>query len=50
MVFTNPLLIHKKGFVEVSKVFLGDQNVKLDVWRFKGVLVEALNHLTKLSR
>lgn len=45
-IFTNPVAFHKNGFDFVRRTFMDNQNVKLDVKRFRGVLLEALDHLT----
>ncbi|KAJ3692400.1 hypothetical protein LUZ60_012750 [Juncus effusus] len=45
-IFRNPVAFHTKGFQFVKETFLDDQNVRLDVKRFRGVLLEALDHLS----
>ncbi|KAJ4808148.1 Glycosyltransferase family 61 protein [Rhynchospora pubera] len=45
-VFRNPVAFHKNGFDFVKKTFMDNQNVRLDVKRFRSVLLEALDHLT----
>ncbi|WOL12498.1 hypothetical protein Cni_G21265 [Canna indica] len=44
-VFTKPLSFHGRGFHVLRSTFMKQQNVKLDVKRFRGVLWEALVHL-----
>ncbi|XP_064946068.1 alpha-1,3-arabinosyltransferase XAT3-like [Musa acuminata AAA Group] len=44
-VFANPESIHKQGWFKLGNVFLKQQNVKLDVSRFRSVLVKALELL-----
>ncbi|XP_072960828.1 alpha-1,3-arabinosyltransferase XAT3-like [Typha angustifolia] len=44
-IFTNPFAFHKRGFDFIRKTFMDQQNVKLDVRRFRSVLLEALDHL-----
>jgi len=45
-IFKNPVAFHNRGFDVVKQTFMDKQNVKLDVKRFRGVLLEALDHLT----
>jgi Glycosyltransferase 61 len=49
-VFTNPQELHKQGWMAMYSVYLVEQNVKLDVNRFRGVLVDILNSLTDQQR
>ncbi|OAY68814.1 Protein O-linked-mannose beta-1,4-N-acetylglucosaminyltransferase 2, partial [Ananas comosus] len=44
-VFSDPLSIHKQGWNALWSIFLNQQNIKLDVRRFRGVLQEALKSL-----
>lgn len=44
-IFTDPMSIHKKGWLELDKIYLQQQNVKLDVVRFRSVLEEAMDFL-----
>ncbi|XP_010916290.1 beta-1,2-xylosyltransferase XYXT1 isoform X2 [Elaeis guineensis] len=44
-VFKDPLSIHKQGFNAIWSVFLNKQKVKLDVNRFRGVLLEVFQSL-----
>lgn len=45
-IFKNPAAYHKKGFDFVRQTFMDKQNVRLDIKRFRSVLLEALDHLT----
>ncbi|KAJ3692409.1 hypothetical protein LUZ60_012759 [Juncus effusus] len=47
VVFTNPQEIHKHGWNAMYNVYLVEQNVKLDVDRFRGVLLEIFKSLTQ---
>ncbi|KAF3332707.1 hypothetical protein FCM35_KLT02284 [Carex littledalei] len=49
-VFTNPQELHKQGWTAMSSVYLVEQSVKLDVNRFRGVLVDLFNSLTQQTR
>lgn len=44
-IFTDPMSIHKRGWHELDKIYLGQQNVKLDVVRFRPFLEKAMNFL-----
>ncbi|KAJ4798244.1 hypothetical protein LUZ62_049490 [Rhynchospora pubera] len=44
-IFTDPMSIHKRGWLELSRVYLQQQNVKLDLVRFRPVLEKAMNFL-----
>ncbi|KAL1819388.1 hypothetical protein ACET3Z_014257 [Daucus carota] len=44
-VFKDPYLIQKRGWSDFRSVYLDNQNVKLDVRRFRATLVEALRML-----
>ncbi|KAK3009231.1 hypothetical protein RJ639_014768 [Escallonia herrerae] len=44
-VFRDPLSVIKKGWGAFRSVYLEKQNIKLDVGRFRGTLLEALNLL-----
>ncbi|URE43653.1 Glycosyltransferase [Musa troglodytarum] len=44
-VFTDPLSFHSRGYHVMRATFMDDQNVKLDVRKFKEVLWKALEHL-----
>ncbi|KAJ3686011.1 hypothetical protein LUZ61_015175 [Rhynchospora tenuis] len=46
-VFTNPQELHKQGWTAMYTVYLVEQSVKLDVNRFRGVLVYLFNSLTQ---
>ncbi|KAJ4770356.1 hypothetical protein LUZ62_054613 [Rhynchospora pubera] len=46
-VFTNPQELHKQGWMAMYTVYLVEQSVKLDVNRFRGVLVDLFNSLTQ---
>ncbi|KAG9449018.1 hypothetical protein H6P81_008983 [Aristolochia fimbriata] len=41
-VFRDPIAIHRRGWAAIKSVYLDKQNVKLDVVRFRSVLLEAL--------
>ncbi|CAD5175738.1 unnamed protein product [Musa acuminata subsp. malaccensis] len=43
--FTDPMSFHKRGFHVVRSTFMKNQNVKLDVSRFRDVLWKALEHM-----
>ncbi|KAJ3694374.1 hypothetical protein LUZ60_009854 [Juncus effusus] len=45
VVFTDPLEIRRKGWIALRSTYLVNQNVKLDVERFKGILTQALEFL-----
>ncbi|KAJ8480022.1 hypothetical protein OPV22_023749 [Ensete ventricosum] len=44
-VFTDPLSFHNRGYHVMRATFMDDQNVRLDVSKFKEVLWKALEHL-----
>ncbi|KAG6468909.1 beta-1,2-xylosyltransferase XYXT1-like [Zingiber officinale] len=44
-VFTDPQSIHHQGWFKMGKIYLQQQNVKLDVDRFRPVLIKAIDHL-----
>ncbi|WOL03836.1 hypothetical protein Cni_G12556 [Canna indica] len=44
-VFTDPQSLHRKGFYEMGKVYLGQQNVRLDLNRFRPFLLKAMDLL-----
>ncbi|URE14198.1 Glycosyltransferase [Musa troglodytarum] len=44
-VFTDPMSFHSRGFQVLRSTFMDNQNVKLDVNKFKDVLWKALEHL-----
>ncbi|XP_074586471.1 beta-1,2-xylosyltransferase XYXT1-like isoform X2 [Curcuma longa] len=44
-VFTAPESVHRQGFYEMAKIYLGKQNVRLDVNRFRPVLLRAMELL-----
>ncbi|XP_020088943.1 uncharacterized protein LOC109710633 [Ananas comosus] len=44
-IFKNPFAFHKRGFDYIRRTFMDNQNVRLDVKRFRKVLVEALDQL-----
>ncbi|WOL09474.1 hypothetical protein Cni_G18227 [Canna indica] len=44
-VFTDPLSFHNRGFHVMRSTFMDNQNVKLDVKKFRDVLWTALEHL-----
>ncbi|KAL0915564.1 hypothetical protein M5K25_015990 [Dendrobium thyrsiflorum] len=44
-VFRDPYSIHKLGWEKMKAIYLGKQNVKLNVRRFRGVLIEAMKLL-----
>ncbi|KAK1404262.1 Protein O-linked-mannose beta-1,4-N-acetylglucosaminyltransferase 2 [Heracleum sosnowskyi] len=46
IVFKDPYSIQKKGWADFRSVYLDNQNVKLDVRRFRSTLVEALRMLS----
>ncbi|CAL9101635.1 unnamed protein product [Musa textilis] len=46
-VFTDPLSFHSRGYHVMRATFMDDQNVKLDVRKFKEVLWKALEHLIR---
>ncbi|XP_066308547.1 alpha-1,3-arabinosyltransferase XAT3-like isoform X2 [Miscanthus floridulus] len=46
-VFTNPTALHRKGFKFLRHTFLIGQDVTLDVDRFRVVLLQAFQNLTK---
>ncbi|KAF3332704.1 hypothetical protein FCM35_KLT02281 [Carex littledalei] len=46
-VFTNPQELHKQGWRAMYYVYLVEQSVKLDVNRFRGVLVDLFNSLSQ---
>ncbi|XP_010927186.1 alpha-1,3-arabinosyltransferase XAT3-like [Elaeis guineensis] len=44
-IIKDPLSVHKRGWVAVRDTFLYRQNIRLDVRRFRDVLLEALSHI-----
>ncbi|XP_068638819.1 alpha-1,3-arabinosyltransferase XAT3-like isoform X2 [Aristolochia californica] len=46
-VFRNPISIHRRGWTAIKSVYLDNQNVKLDVVRFRSTLLEALELLRR---
>lgn len=44
-IFTDPMSIHKRGWHELDKIYLRQQNVRLDVVRFRPYLEKAMNFL-----
>ncbi|WOG96310.1 hypothetical protein DCAR_0415645 [Daucus carota subsp. sativus] len=46
IVFKDPYLIQRRGWSDFRSVYLDNQNVKLDVRRFRATLVEALRMLS----
>ncbi|XP_073273328.1 alpha-1,3-arabinosyltransferase XAT2-like [Primulina huaijiensis] len=46
-VLKDPSSIHRKGWSEMSSIYLHNQNVTIDIGRFKSTLVEALKLLSK---
>lgn len=38
LIFTDPMSIHKRGWFELDKIYLRQQNVKLDIVRFRPYL------------
>lgn len=44
-IIKDPLLVHKQGWSAVRDTFLCKQNIRLDVRRFKDVLLEAMRHI-----
>ncbi|XP_065015794.1 alpha-1,3-arabinosyltransferase XAT3-like isoform X1 [Musa acuminata AAA Group] len=44
-VFTDPMSFHSRGFQVLRSTFMDNQNVKLDVNKFRDVLWKALEHL-----
>jgi Glycosyltransferase 61 len=44
-IFTDPMSIHKKGWLELNRIYLRQKNVKLDVVRFRSVLEKAMHFL-----
>jgi Glycosyltransferase 61 len=49
-VFSNPQELHRQGWMAMYTVYLVEQSVKLDVNRFRGVLVDIFNSLTQQQR
>ncbi|XP_078176714.1 alpha-1,3-arabinosyltransferase XAT2-like [Carex rostrata] len=49
-VFTNPQELHKQGWTAMYSVYLVQQSVKLNVNRFRAVLVDLFNSLTQQTR
>ncbi|XP_073137451.1 alpha-1,3-arabinosyltransferase XAT3-like [Henckelia pumila] len=45
-VFTDPSSIHRKGWNELSSIYLENQNITIDIGRFQSKLVEALKLLS----
>ncbi|KAJ0962771.1 hypothetical protein J5N97_027893 [Dioscorea zingiberensis] len=45
LIFKNPLTFHKQGWNAIRSTFMDKQNIKLDVRRFRDVLLEALKQL-----
>ncbi|XP_042385513.1 alpha-1,3-arabinosyltransferase XAT2-like isoform X2 [Zingiber officinale] len=41
-VFTEPESVHRRGFYEMAEIYLGKQNVRLDVDRFRPVFLRAM--------
>ncbi|KAG6473632.1 beta-1,2-xylosyltransferase XYXT1-like [Zingiber officinale] len=46
-VFTDPQSIHRQGWFKMGKIYLGRQHVKLDVDRFRPILIQAMDHLRR---
>lgn len=46
-VFRNPLSFHKKGWMEMRKIYLDNQDVRIDLPRFRSTLVKALKILRR---
>ncbi|KAJ3683324.1 hypothetical protein LUZ60_013551 [Juncus effusus] len=44
-IFTDPMSVHKRGWLELDRIYLQQQNVKLDVVRFRPVLEKAIDFL-----
>lgn len=44
-VFTNPKSIHEQGWETLTRIYIKEQNVKLDVERFRPILQTAIKHL-----
>lgn len=45
-IFTDPESIHKQGWDTVSRIYMKQQNVKLDVKRFRPILQRTIKHLS----
>jgi Glycosyltransferase 61 len=45
-ILTDPMSIHKQGWDTVSRIYLQEQNVKLDVNRFRPILRKAIKYLS----
>ncbi|KAH7658577.1 Protein O-GlcNAc transferase protein [Dioscorea alata] len=45
LIFKNPISFHKQGWNSIQDTFMNKQNIKLDLRRFRAVLLEALKQL-----